>query len=190
MTDEEILDEVVFPIEGGRYTNDPDDPGGPTRWGITIPVLSKHRGHPVTAWDIEHLTRNEAGEVYKSQFFSPFQLIHGDLRVNAIDFGINAGVYRAAVILQEIVGATVDGKIGPETAGRSATRDWNALYTGARVLFYEDLILRRPRSQKYRNGWRRRALAHIEPELRRTFRAVETEPIFGPMGKAFKRKAA
>ena len=58
MTVTEIIDDVLE-AEGSKYTNDPADPGGPTRWGITLKTLRRWRqsggrrgGHQVTAADV------------------------------------------------------------------------------------------------------------------------------------------
>ena len=35
MTDDDIIDGIIR-REGSTYTNDPADPGGPTKYGITL----------------------------------------------------------------------------------------------------------------------------------------------------------
>lgn len=188
MTDIEIVTSIILPHEGGVYTDHPNDRGGPTKWGITIPVLTKHRGRPVTALDIKNLTREEAIQCYLGQFVTPFAGIDGKVRINAIDFGVNAGVRRAAILLEQVVGATVDtGIIGPQTRQLSQLRDWNIVYTGARLAFYENLIVRDASQLVWRKGWRNRALSFIDPSARtmRMHRFTGTfEPVFGYMGKA------
>lgn len=34
--------EVLIHFEGTEFTDDPDDPGGPTRYGITVPFLQEY----------------------------------------------------------------------------------------------------------------------------------------------------
>lgn len=189
MTDIEIVDTIIIPHEGGIYTNHPNDRGGPTRWGITIPILSKFRGYPVTADDIKNLTRQEATECYLAFFIRPFDVMTGQFRINAIDFGVNAGVDRAARMVQQLIGADVDGRLGPQTAELAKSRNWNNLYTGSRLLFYEQLIVSRPQNLTFRNGWRNRALSFIDAEVRqlrvrRTVRRAAA-PVYGVMAKAY-----
>jgi lysozyme family protein len=186
-SDDDII-ELILLHEGGKYTDDPADAGGPTRWGITIPVLSAYRGYVVSYVDIQALTRKEAADIYRQRFVRPFDGVSESVRVNAVDFGVNAGVRRAVLELQKTIGATVDGKLGPQTKTLSMERDWNALYTGARLSFYEGLILARPTDIKWRNGWRRRALSFLDPLTRRSRgilrRRVGQDPLYGQQGKA------
>ena len=71
--------------EGG-YVNDPDDPGGETKWGIS------KRSYPHL--DIAALTREEAREIYLRDFWSrinadrlPFSIAY-----QLLDFAINSGI--------------------------------------------------------------------------------------------------
>ena len=185
MTPEAVVDAIILPHEGGTYTDDPLDAGGPTKWGITIPVLSAYRHRTCTAEDIKALTKDEATDLYIARYVRPFAGLSDPLRVNVIDMAVNAGNERATRLLQQTVGAAVDGMIGPETIGLSDKRDWNVLYTGVRLAFYEGLIERSPSQVKWRNGWRRRALSFLDASPRRTARlVVGSRAVFGHMGKA------
>ena len=54
----------VLRWEGGdRYTNDPKDPGGETKYGIS------KRAHPTL--DIKHLTPEKALEIYLEKYWFP-----------------------------------------------------------------------------------------------------------------------
>ena len=182
ISDQTILQRTfVFEAVNGEYTNHPDDSGGPTRWGITIPVLTRHRGRRCTAEDIKNLTKTEAEKIYLIQFVRPFDGLADPLRVNVIDMGINAGQMRAILLCQQLVGAVVDGVIGAETRMLSKDSIWNELYVGARLMYYESLILTNPKNKTWRNGWRRRALAHRN--IQETTRMLRMET-YGFMGKA------
>lgn len=189
ITDQSIIDMILL-HEGGRYTNDPVDRGGPTRWGITIPVLSLYLGRKATANDIRNLSKETASKIYHMQFVSPFSRLPDPLRVNVIDMGVNAGQFRAIWLLQQTIGAAVDGKLGPQTIGMSASREWNPHYIGVRLAFYEDLIIANRSQIKWRNGWRNRALSFEEVTARKMmlFRREpiywNRRPLFGRMGKA------
>lgn len=186
-TDNDII-ELILAHEGGAYTNDPADSGGPTKWGITMPVLSAYLGRNVSARDIQMLTREMASSIYRQRFVLPFAKLPDPVRVNVIDMGVNAGTKRATILLQQTVGAQPDGLLGPETYRLAAARDWNPLYVGVRLAFYEDLIVSKPLNIKWRNGWRNRALSfyvgiptvHLAPRRR----GMHNQPIYGFMGKA------
>lgn len=187
-TDDEII-ALILQHEGGKFTNDPRDAGGPTKWGITQSVLSIWRGYACTPKDVADLGRVEAIAIYLSNYLRPFDGLPDPLRVNAIDFGVNAGVERAAIVLQEIIGVKVDGKIGRETKSAAVVRDWNPLFTGGRLAFYEHLIEIKPKNLVWRPGWRARTLSFYNVSTRELRSMMRTKirgdkPLYGHMGKA------
>jgi lysozyme family protein len=160
--DRDILNILVL-HEGSEFTNDPDDSGGPTRWGITIGTLSSWLGRPATIDEVRNLDRSTAETIYRSIYFQPFFAIPNPLRVNVIDMGVNAGIRRATYLVQKMVGAQIDGVMGNETNLKvnqlSKEEPLNEIFTGIRLAYYEDLILASPKNFKWRNGWRNRALS-------------------------------
>lgn len=94
--------------EGG-YVNDPADPGGETNWGIS------KRSYPDR--DIKNLTRAEAKDIYKTDFWLRG---HMDEYAPAIafqvfDIAVNSGIGTAVRMLQRAAGVADDGYIGPVT---------------------------------------------------------------------------
>lgn len=104
----------VIEREGGaRIVEDPDDPGGTTKYGIS------QRAFPIL--DIRNLSREQAVEIYRRRYWQP---IHGHrlpscVAGQALDHAVNAGVVPAALLLQRIVGAEPDGRIGPKTLAKT-----------------------------------------------------------------------
>lgn len=95
--------------EGG-YTNDPNDPGGETNWGIS------KREYP--SLDIKKLTREQAKAIYLRDFWNK---INADKLPNGIvfqlfDFATNSGVQTAIRYFQRALGVADDGVIGPVTS--------------------------------------------------------------------------
>lgn len=108
--------EALMRVEGG-YSNHKADPGGPSRFGVTIPALSDWRGEPCNAEDVSSLTEEEATSIMIAKYW---QVMRGDqlpsgLDCYAADFAYNSGPARAARVLQELVGTQADGFIGPKT---------------------------------------------------------------------------
>lgn len=100
--------------EGG-YVNDPADPGGETRYGIS------KRAFPQV--DIKTLTLNQAKDLYKTFYWErgPHLIKLPTVAAKYFDLCVNAGVSRASKWLQEasnLLGATLtlDGKVGAVTA--------------------------------------------------------------------------
>ena len=80
--------DFVIGLEGG-YVNDPNDPGGETKYGIS------KRAYPDV--DIEALTVADAARIYERDYWNPVASVvpHGPLRVLVFDSAVNHGVTRA-----------------------------------------------------------------------------------------------
>lgn len=105
--------DVVLHHEGG-YVNDPRDPGGETRWGIS------KRAYP--SLDIAKLSREDAIEIYRRDYWMPLRCddLPAGVALVAFDCAVNQGVGFAARCLQQALGVTVDRVIGPQTIGAAA----------------------------------------------------------------------
>ena len=77
--------DFVLSIEGG-YSNDQNDPGGETRYGIS------KRSYP--ALDIAHLTVDQAKEIYKKDYWDKLSCddLPNGIDVIAFDTAVNMGV--------------------------------------------------------------------------------------------------
>jgi peptidoglycan hydrolase-like protein with peptidoglycan-binding domain len=108
--------EIVLQQEGG-FSDNPADPGGATKFGITLKTLADFREKPVTKEDVQALTKDEAREIYRANYWNTMscnQLPRG-IDLIAFDFGVNAGPRTAIKALQRAAGVTDDGSIGPVT---------------------------------------------------------------------------
>jgi lysozyme family protein len=142
---------------GATYTNDPDDPGGETKYGIS------KRAHPTV--DIKNLTEAEAKAIYKRDYWNP---IRGDdinsqlVAENIFDTAVNMGNRTASRLAQMALEIEpVDGIIGPQTLGviNKANEEIFILkYTIAKIARYAHICNRRAESRKYLLGWINRTL--------------------------------
>jgi lysozyme family protein len=106
----------VLKHEGG-YVNNPADPGGMTNLGCTKRVWEAWVGHSVNEATMRALTPSDVAPLYKAHYWDK---VRGDDLPTGVDYAvfdaaINSGVERAGIWLQEVVGATPDGTIGPKT---------------------------------------------------------------------------
>lgn len=104
--------ELILHHEGG-YVNHPKDPGGETNLGVTKRVYEEWGGQK----DMIDLTVEDVEPIYKKNYWDRVkgdQLPSG-LDLCVFDFGVNAGTGRAAKYLQNLIGTTPDGGIGPMT---------------------------------------------------------------------------
>ena len=104
---------LLMELEGGIVDN-PDDPGGLTKWGIS------QRSHPDV--DIVNLTEEGAKAIYKEGYWPPYMDHISDWGVSAELFEqlVNMRPKTAVKIWQTALnylgaGLTVDGEFGPVT---------------------------------------------------------------------------
>ena len=123
MTTDEIIDDILE-AEGSRYTNDPTDPGGPTKFGITLATLKRWRlrrdqRELVTAASVRALQPKEAREIYRHFYIVDpgFDLLPDEVQAFVVDTGVHFGPRTAARQLQAAVGVKTDGLIGMQTLG-------------------------------------------------------------------------
>lgn len=110
------FDEVFNRVIGheGGYVNDPKDPGGETNWGIS------KRAYPNV--DIKNLTREEAKEIYRRDFWERLKAgsLYDGVAFQLFDFAVNSGIETAVRYLQRAVGVADDGHWGPMSANAAA----------------------------------------------------------------------
>ena len=104
--------EKAFPIiikaEGG-YVNDPRDPGGETKYGIS------KRSFPHL--DIKSLTLDEAKDIYYKHYWQPAgcDFMQWPMSLYCFDSAVNQGVMTAILLAQKANGLVDDGVIGQKS---------------------------------------------------------------------------
>lgn len=160
MIDDIITD--VLKAEGwDKYTNRPNDRGGPTKWGITQKAWADWRGRDVTIDEIKNISEPQARDFYEAEYvIGPrFNALPIRLQALLIDCGVNHGPNRATKWLQRAVAAKEDGSIGPKTL--IATEAANPVGTYIRVCayrssFYGKLVTDDPTQAEFAHGWANR----------------------------------
>jgi lysozyme family protein len=142
-------------LEGG-YVNDPDDPGGETKYGIS------KRSHPNV--DIANLTVVGAKAIYFSSYWTPLQLDRLELHVasEVFDTAVNMGSSTATRILQKSLvylghDIVVDGAMGPRSIDAAnkvvPASDLLKVFKALRVARYVELCEDNPTLRKFARGW-------------------------------------
>jgi lysozyme family protein len=115
--------------------------------------------------DITKLTRQEANEIYRENYWKPSRAdkMQWGLCLVHYDCAVNSGVGGAAKMLQrslnELAGsevARVDGIIGPDSLTAIGRVDVDALtrkYLEVREAFYYALVSRDPGQSGFLTGW-------------------------------------
>ena len=119
---------LLFEFEGTVFENDPDDPGGATKYGID------QRSHPEV--NIRSLTADQAKKIYWDCYWNKNGIDAMPEKYGEVyfDLCVNSGAGRAK-----------------QLAAVSNTDPAQLLR--ARDLFYIRLAHNRPKSQKFLRGW-------------------------------------
>ena len=114
----------IFESEGG-YTNNPKDPGGPTDWGITLHDAQQFWNVNATAEDVKNMPKSVAESIYEQHYAVPVRYddLPAGVDYTVLDYAVNSGVSRAIKVLQETVGVTADGQLGPVTLQAVLAKD-------------------------------------------------------------------
>lgn len=173
---------VVLAHEGG-FVNDPNDPGGATKFGISLRWLKEIGdldgdgrldgdlnldGH-IDIDDIKLLTRDNAAAFYRAGWWDKYG--YGSLppavASKVFDLAVNMGGPQAHKVLQRACRAAGkpivdDGLLGPVTRAAIEERSPAALVIAMRseaAGFYRVLVGQKPTLGVFLNGWLKRAYA-------------------------------
>ncbi|MBO9476861.1 peptidoglycan-binding protein [Shimia sp. R11_0] len=186
MVDVRQIAKEIVAREGG-FVNDPDDPGGATKHGVTLATarrlgLDKDADGDVDIDDVRRLTPQDAEQVFLRHYYHRPKIdqLPEVLQASVFDMYVNAGAH-AVRILQRLLGqmgqkVAVDGQIGPQTIGAAqaaaaaAPHHLADAYGIARRNYYFRLADKRPKLRKFartragnKGGWIKRAESFISP---------------------------
>jgi len=155
----------------GNYVDHPKDPGGRTNLGVTQRVWEEWMGRPSNEKEMRALTPLMVKPLYKRKYWDA---VRADELVSGVDYcvfdvAVNSGPGRAIKILQDCVGATVDGGFGPATMAlvKKASSEPNKiieLYCAKRLEFLQSLRT----FETFGKGWSRRVAEVKEKALKMT----------------------
>ncbi len=91
----------VLAHEGG-YSNHPADPGGPTKYGITIADYRRYVKPGATAADVKAMPLEDAKAIYRARYWNALACdgLPEGVDYAVFDYGVNSGVARAAKVLR------------------------------------------------------------------------------------------
>lgn len=153
-----------------KYTNDPRDAGGPTKYGIALNynrsvIPDKDGNGVIDARDVQLLSESDARTIYQTVYWTPNKCdaLPPALAFMFADMVFNPGPGAAPKLLQKSLNQacnvilSVDGKIGPATLAAVCGADLSRLLpelASQRALYY----VTRPGWQTYGTGWTRRTM--------------------------------
>lgn len=179
-------------LREGGFVDDPDDPGGATKYGVTIHTMRRlgldlDGDRDVDRADVERVSVALAEEIFLKEYFErpKIGLLPSVVQASVFDMQVNAGA-QAVRILQRLVSkmgfpTADDGVIGPKTVGAvqsayaAAPDHLVDAYGIERRNYYFALADRRTSARKYcvaraggKGGWIQRAEEFISPRFHLT----------------------
>lgn len=137
--------EIVIGHEGG-YVNDPLDPGGETKFGIS------KRAYPHE--DIRNMTLDRAKQIYLTDYWNRCQCeqLPDAVRLHMFDAAVNSGTVQATRWLQRAVMVPVDCVIGAKTV--AACRALDPFETASKINAQRLLALTELKTwSRFGRGW-------------------------------------
>ena len=170
--------------EGG-WSDHKDDPGGATQYGITLATYTTWRrsqGLPdPSAADLRAITEEEVEAIYQQNYWDACRCdeLPPPIALVVFDMAVNAGPSRSIRLLQEALGVSVDGIIGPKTLAAAHAADPQkaaAEFTARRSLYYANLSTFRT----FGLGWLRRAAAALSTATVMAIHSPALSPSLAP----------
>jgi lysozyme family protein len=160
MADSNVAIALTLQHEGG-YVNNPNDKGGPTKYGITQADMP--------GVDIASITPEQATAYYAEHYWKPlYSQISEQVVANKLfDMGVLGGIGTAVKCLQRAMGfpqAAVDGQFGPGTLSylnehASSVMDTQTMMTQYRHMLdthFEAVVATNPQDAEFLKGWENR----------------------------------
>lgn len=150
--------------DGSPFHDDPDDTGGATKWGVTMPALCYWRKEngcsQPTIQDLQNLNEFERDAIYAANYWLR---VNGDrlplgVDLMVFDFGITSGAALSAKVLQRVSGLCdqfVDGWVGDQTILALSSVPPFKLVADLATM-QEEYYKACPTAWKYLDGWERR----------------------------------
>jgi Glycosyl hydrolase 108 len=163
----------VLQWEGSKFTDDPADRGGPTRYGVIQVRYDQYRkAKKLPTQSVRNITRPEVDEIYSTYYWVPVQgwRFHPSVGAAVMDFGVNSGPSRSIKYLQRALSRPQTGKLNEGDI--AAANAQNHLKLAQRLIADREAFLRgivngNPSQGKFLRGWlnRTRDLSKLVKEF-------------------------
>lgn len=153
--------EIVKPLEGTVYENDPNDSGGCTKYGLTADDLREYyKDRTKNCNDVKNIDNDEAYSVMKKLYWDFFRadlIPNVSLAMFIVDGGLNQGRVTITNFLQKIVGINpTTGHFGDKTFGGIINMDSSTVFSNLyqlRLTRYNNIVSKYPKNARYLKGW-------------------------------------
>lgn len=158
MADFGLFINKLLRLEGG-YVNHPNDKGGCTCKGITLPVFRGVYGAGYSCDDLKEITDSQVEHIYKTQYWDicrADEIRNSQIANLLVDFAVNSGCRTAVKTIQKIVGTTEDGIMGKITLGAINSKSPKQVFDELmqhRIDYYNDIVEKNPNQRVFLKGW-------------------------------------
>jgi lysozyme family protein len=161
-------------VHEGGYSNHPDDPGGPTNFGITLADYRRYAKPDATAADVRAMAVEEAKAIYRRRYWDALRCddLPAGIDYAVFDYGVNSGIGRSGKVLRRALGMSdASAKVTDVVIAAARAADSRAVIVAIcdeRLRFLESLKT----WDVFGHGWGRRVA-----EVRATSLAMAQTPV-------------
>lgn len=150
--------------------------------GVTLQTFRRYVKADGTKADLQAISDEQIATVYYRHYWAAVnaQALPSGIDYAVFDFAVNSGPGRAAKYLQSIVGADVDGRVGPKTiaaVSRMEPADVINRLCDARMAFLRKL----KHWPRFGKGWSRRVAAVRKDAMNMIGRSADVERVPVPV---------
>ena len=160
---DKLIPHIIKWEGGSKFTNDPLDRGGATKYGITIGTLQgikydTNRDGKVSVDDVKALTYDDFKYILKSQYWDRWKadMIENQSIANLVVDWLWGSGKHGIFIPQRLLGVPADGIVGNVTINALNRTNQRNIYNKvwqARKQFYLDIVKSNPSQSKWLHGW-------------------------------------
>ncbi len=160
---DKIIPHILKWEGGNKYTNDPLDRGGATKYGITIGTLqginydTNHDGK-VDVNDVKALQLENFKHILKRQYWDKWkadEIKNQSIANLLVDWLWGSGKH-GIIFPQRLLGVPADGVVGDKTINALNSANQRIIYNKvweARKQFYYNIVKNNPSQSKWLKGW-------------------------------------
>ena len=164
MADVSKLVPKILKWEGGaKYTNDPVDKGGPTKYGITLATwknvgYDKNGDGRIDSQDIKLLTEKDFQMVLKKNYWDKWkgdQINNQSIANLVVDWLWGSGKW-GIIYPQRALGVKDDGVVGQKTINALNSGNQEEIFKKIwkmKQQFYYNIVKNNPSQKKFLKGW-------------------------------------
>jgi lysozyme family protein len=151
---------IPFILEAeGEYSNDPGDPGGETKWGITARAFPNALRLKLIGTDkpIKDLTKSECTVLwYYFWGLCSAENLPYPIALAVFNCAVNCGVQTSIKLLQRALGVKEDGLFGPRTLEALGSKSQKAVFIAFirhHKQYYKVISERHANLRQFYDGW-------------------------------------